>query len=115
MRLNVLADDKRLANGANAPVLDQDSCHRLPPRIGRLRIVSLVCNTLSLFQRPAQAGLSQAWLLPALVRIAALGRWSPSCSRRLLSQHAHQPSTTPGSRAELSPKIGAKKEVILPS
>ena len=24
MRLNVIADDKRLANGANTPVLDQD-------------------------------------------------------------------------------------------
>src|SRR5215475_13118813 len=102
MRLNVLADDKPLANGMNpavldeqvsliivhssdnASVLDKDSCHRLPPRRCCLRILSLVCNTLSLFQMQVQAGLSHALLVPAVVRIVYLCRWSQSCSRRLL-------------------------------
>jgi hypothetical protein len=96
MRLHVLADDKPLANGMNpaildeqvgliivhsrdnATVLDQDCCHRLPPRIGCRTIVSPVGDTLPLLQMPAQVGLShtglfssrisydrRAWLVPS--------------------------------------------------
>ena len=91
MRLNVLAADKPLANGMNpaildeqvgliiihsrdnASVLDQDCCHRLPPRIGCRKIVSPVGDTLPFLQRPAQAGVSHVWLVPALVRVASPG------------------------------------------
>ena len=104
MRLNVLADDKPLANGLNpavldeqvgliivhsrdnVSVLDQDCCHRLPPRISCLNIVSPVCDTLPFFQMPAQASVLHTWRLPALVQVASLCRWLPPCSRRLLSQ-----------------------------
>src|SRR5438128_2783580 len=95
MRLNVLADDKPLANGLNpaildeqvgliivhrrdnASVLDQDCCHCLLPRIGCRTIVSPVGDTLPLLQMPAQAGVSHAWLVPVLVRVASLGCRSP--------------------------------------
>src|SRR5215831_3007139 len=103
MRLNVLADDKPLANGMNpaildeqvgliivhsrdnASVLDKDCRHRLSPRTGCLSIVLLVCNTLSLFQRQAQAGSSHAWLLSALMQEATLAAYTPA---------QHQPTIT---------------------
>src|SRR5215813_15066149 len=133
MRLHVLADDKPLANGTNpaildeqvgliivhsrdnASILDQDCCHRLPPRIGCRTIVSPVCDTLPFLQRPAQAGVSHAGLVPALMRVASLCCGSLSCSRMLRSPHAPQPSPNAGSGAVRAPTIGATQDVILRS
>src|SRR5215471_12153646 len=133
MRLHVLADDKPLANGTNpaildeqvgliivhsrdnASVLDQDCCHRLPPRLGCRTIVSPVCDTLPFLQMPAQAGVPHAGLLPALMQVASLCCGSPSCRRRLLSPHAPQPRTNAGSAAVRTPTIGATQDVLLRS